>query len=340
MIKQNLNVDNDTAYKDRDCFSIRVPTHTETFSAGTIDVYVYENEDKMGTASAIALAGEQCRLVKENDTASMIIMAAPSACAFYNTYVQMAKISERLQAAIKKTHFFQFDDYILPFHHPASFRFLLYNNFFAEISKYYDPGKVHMFNADSPDIEKTCREYGKLIMQHGPDLQLKGTGENGHWGYHEPDIPLTGECEFIRVTLSEENIAQQMRDHPRLFPSPETVPREACTANVPLFMRTRERIEDNIPQLRKAFALLAAYGNDTVDKAVPSSMLKKHHNAVVRTTKDAAWALIDYREKGKVTAAMLDHLSETLALGTDKDVKAILHHIKSIFDRMKIEYDT
>jgi glucosamine-6-phosphate deaminase len=152
------------------------------------------------------------------------------------------------------------------------------------------------------------------VLGSGPDLQLKGVGENGHWGFHEPGVPLDGEPAYIAVALSEENTAQQLRDHPSLFRTSKEVPRTAYTANVPLFLRTRVAIEDNIPQASKAFALVAAYGTDVVHAAVPSSALKRHSRATVRTTTAVAWALEEYIQSEEVTEVMLRALAMRLGL--------------------------
>jgi len=293
-------------------FLLEAPAPVRRMTAGRASVLVYRDEESMGLASAISLASEQVRLVEENGATSFMIMAAPSAFAFYAAYLRIAHCSPRLQSALRQTYFFQFDDYRLPFHHPASFRFLLCERFFNPLSAYCDPDKVRLFDGSAANMDDECRAYANQILDHGPDLQLKGTGENGHWGFHEPGIPLHGEPAFLKVALTQENVAQQMRDHPRLFPEASLAPREAYTANVPLFMRTRALIEDNVPQSSKAFALLACYGSAKVDCLAPSSMLKTHARPVVRTTEAAAWALMEYHDTGSASEALLQRLASGL----------------------------
>jgi len=317
-------------------FEITEPQPTHSILSGKACICVYSSAEDMGMASAVSMAARQCRLVEEQGETSMMLMAAPSAFPFYEAYVRLAHSSQALQEAIHRTHFFQFDDYPVPLHHPASFRGLLCKHFFFKLEEYCDPARVHLFDADSPDIEEACRRYGELILEHGPDLQLKGTGENGHWGFHEPDIPVTGEPRFVRVTLSEENVAQQMRDHPRIFTDAADVPREAFTANVPLFMRTRHLIEDNVPQPSKAFALLAAYGSDVADACVPSSVLKTHHSAMVRTTEASAWALLEYGQRGEVSADTLRILAESIRRKDSKERDQPDIRMREVLKQMRI----
>jgi len=294
-------------------FSLAAPEPLDERMANGAQVYVYPDAEQMGLATAVNIAAHQMRLFQERGASSMMVMAAPSAFAFYRAYQNLVFSSPALQRALYETQIFQFDDYALPVHHPVSFRFLLMERFLSPIARFCDPRKVHLFQADAPDADRACREYGETILSAGPDLQVKGVGEDGHWGFHQPGIPLDEAPKFIRVKLSEANIAQQMRDHPNLFPAPDRVPQYAYTANVPLFLRTRVLIEDNVPQPSKAFAVLAAYGNDVVKDRVPSSALKGHPGAVVRLTSASAWALLEYRARGVVSSDMLRRLDASLS---------------------------
>ena len=223
----------------------------------------------------------------------------------------------------------------MPASHPTSFRYLLETHFFSKLRAVCSPVSFHPLDVDAPRPAEVCRRYTESVLNAGPDLQLKGIGENGHWGFHEPDVPLEGPPAYITVKLSPENAAQQLRDHPQLFRAAGDVPREAYTANVPLFLRTRVCIEDNVPQASKAFALLAAYGSDAVDAAVPSSALKWHAAATVRTTAAAVWALEEYIARGVVSHAALRHMGSSLdAGGQDPAVRIV--QLSGVLQKMGI----
>lgn len=303
-----------------------------------VNVVVYRTPQEMGRASAIRLAAELSALVEAKGQASFIIMAAPSAFAFYDSFLHLVEMSDRLKQACFHTHFFQFDDYPLPVHHPASFRYLLLKHFFIPLAPYCDPAKVHLFEADAADPDEAARRYEQLILEHGLDLQIMGIGENGHWGFHEPGIPLDCGPRFMQVALTAENIDQQMRDHPQIFKTAEDVPRSAYTCSVQMFITTRHAIEGNVPQPSKAFALLAAFGSEVVDEAVPASALKRYGKGIVRTTAAAAWALLEYCEKKVLSREALHRLAESLRGSQSADVEAILARICRVFDTMKISY--
>jgi glucosamine-6-phosphate deaminase len=307
----------------------------KSFEQFNLQFHVYETPEDMGKASALSLAQEQVRLIKELGTCSIQLMAAPSAFPFYEAYLELASKEEELQRALAGTHFFQFDDYPLPATHPASFRYLLNSHLFDALRPWVPSGNVHLFEAEQSDSQCACLDYEELLMLKGPDLQLKGVGENGHWGFHEPGIPLDGDPAMIQVALSEENVAQQMRDHPDLFPTAESVPKEAFSANVPLFLRTKVLIEDNIPQASKAFAILAGYGSAKVDAAVPTSALKTHDNGVVRITEASAKGLLDYRERGVVSKALLAEMAGDLE-GAETGSESKINELRSVLDIMEI----
>ncbi len=290
------------------------PAPTREFVLHGVRFAIYRAPDEMGAASAHRLALETIRLAQSQDRVGFLVMAAPSAFPFYSAFVRLASQSETLRDALAHTDFFQFDDYPLPASHPATFRHLLDTHFYSPLRELAPRITVHPLNVDAPSPARVCAEYTRLVLDAGPDLQLKGVGENGHWGFHEPGIPLDAPPAYIRVETSEENVAQQLRDHPALFRARGEVPRDAYTANVPLFLRTRVCIEDNVPQPSKAFALLAGYATPAIEAAVPTSALKRHANATVRTTEAAAWALVKYVDHGFITSADVTCLVASLGV--------------------------
>jgi hypothetical protein len=115
------------------------------------------------------------------------------------------------------------------------------------------------------------------------------------------------------------------------------VPRHAYTANVPLFMRTRVLIEDNVPQPSKAFAVLAAYGNGVVNDRVPTSALKNHQNPVIRLTSASAWALLEYRQDGIVSGDVLRRLDASLSGSEEREIGQSIDMIRETLTEMEIK---
>lgn len=307
-----------------------MPEALQVIESGGLPIHIYETPEQMGAASADSLVAKQIALAGKQESVGFLIMAAPSAFGFYRAYLDMAKASPDLQHALARTHFFQFDDYPLPADHPATFRYLLNKRFFDELTQWCPRENIHPFNVDAGDPDAICADYTEHVLERGLDIQLKGVGENGHWGFHEPGVPIEDAPRYMEVELSEENAVQQLRDHPDLFASVEDVPRAAYTANVALFLKTKHLIEDNIPQAAKGFAILAAYGNYVVHDIVPTSALKQHPNAQVRITRAAAGELLAYREHGRVTQDALDRMAAALGGEGARD------YVESVLSTMEL----
>ena len=219
--------------------NIKIPSPVKKYTCGKTGILIYENSGQASLASCLNVVLNQIKLVNEKGSASLMLMAAPSAYEFYRAYIDMAESSRQLQAAIKNTHYLQMDEYILPQNHTASFKHLLKSKLFNHIDKYICRDNIHYFSVTPENIKKDCRQYRDLILELGPDIQIKGQGEDGHWGFHQPYMSFDTVPQIVKVRLNIMNMSQQLRDHPDLYDSINQTPSEALTANVPLFMKPR-----------------------------------------------------------------------------------------------------
>ncbi|HCA47661.1 MAG TPA: hypothetical protein DEP45_09995, partial [Armatimonadetes bacterium] len=104
--------------------------------------------------------------------------------------------------------------------------------------------------------------------------------------------------------------------------------------------RTRELVEDNVPQGSKAYAILASYGTDVVDDCCPSSALKEHGSAIARTTMAAGWALVEYREQGRLSAEAMARLDAIWETPGDAEVTASKQRFMRVsFATLGIEHE-
>ena len=229
---------------------------------------------------------------------------------------------------------------MLPGNHPASFRFLLKQKFFSKISYYIDDAKIHLLAAESGQYQKICNEYRDLLLQYGPDIQIKGQGEDAHWGFNQPNTIWDSKPAIMKIKLNCMNKIQQMRDHPKLFQTIDDVPGFALTGNVSLFMKTKFLIEDIVPQDSKAFAALISYGNDHTEPICPSGKIKEYKGEpVARLTMQSAWALIEYKEKGYLSSESLIRLDRIWdKTGNLSVVNNNKKYIRNALDSLEISY--
>ena len=166
-------------------------------------------------------------------------------------------------------------------------------------------GGIHPLELVGKEEEdhRRCTVYAADLKSYLEDpgicvIQVKGTGMDGHWGFHGTETPLDAPPSIVPVAINPASRRQQMIDWPKFFPREEDVPRYAVTSTVALFLKA-DHIIDIVPQPQKEFAVLACYGDGEVHPALPSSALKGHSSAQSFLTADSAGALLEFRELKK-----------------------------------------
>ncbi len=279
-----------------------------TFNAQKSLITIVADEVAMGENAASLVVENLKKATAEDKKTVMWMMAAPSGFSFYASFIKAVENDEQLQKIVKNTLFFQFDDYPVgrtDSRFPITFRHLLETNFFLPLEKIVGPlkGKT-LLELDGTDKDKiTIADYQNKLLSVLKDplfyvIEVKGIGMDGHWGFHGSETPLDNPPALMKVPMNTLNIQQQMLDWPQYFPNEESVPKEAITANVALFMLA-DMIVDLVPQKGKAFSILATYGPKEVSPLIPSSKLKEHENSYAFLTEVGSWALLEYRKSNK-----------------------------------------
>jgi 6-phosphogluconolactonase/glucosamine-6-phosphate isomerase/deaminase len=298
----------------------------------------------MGARTADFIADSLVEQSKKGKQTVLWLMAAPSGFAFYDAFINRARIDEALCDTLRNTHFFQFDDY------PVSretekfvitFRHLLEERLFNPLRRICsDLPYVHFLELTGTSADTAvCNNYKQSFLNiRNSDsyiVQLKGIGMDGHWGFHGDGVPLFMEPDLIKVKMESQNIHQQMVDWPDLFKRAEDVPEYAYSFNVEMFMMADE-IYDNVPQASKMYSVLAAYATSDVMEEIPSSALKLHPHARALVTADAARAFIEYRKnleerkQGRLSEKMIEQLRDLWRGGgteeeDNKNIKKMEH---------------
>ncbi|MEA5033099.1 MAG: hypothetical protein VB025_13215 [Sphaerochaeta sp.] len=277
--------------------------------SGGTNLTIVADEQAMGLQSAALAVASLKQAVVAGKHPVMWMMAAPSGFSFYKAFANAAKHDEKLRSILKETEFYQFDDYPVGPNDPRfpiTFRHLLETSFFGPLEQLLGPlpGKQLLDLQGDANDDQVARDYQERLLVACSDpkryvLEIKGIGMDGHWGFHGSETPLNDPAAYMRVPMNALNVQQQMLDWPQYFPTAESVPTEAYTANVALFMQA-DMVIDLVPQAGKAFAVLACYGPKEVSNLVPSSKLKDHPNSHAFLTEAASWALMEYRRQQKL----------------------------------------
>lgn len=276
------------------------------FKAGNVHIHVESDERSMGEQAANLAASSLKQAVASGKRPVMWMMAAPSGFAFYKAFVAHVQRDTDLQEIIRRTRFFQFDDYPVArddARFPITFRHLLETSFFKPLEEIVGPlaGVRLLELSGNENDDVVIRNYEARLEETLDDevnfvLEIKGIGMDGHWGFHGSETPLDMKRGYMRVPMNDLNVQQQMLDWPQYFSTAADVPTDAVTANVGLFMQA-DMVIDLVPQKGKAFAILACYGPFAVSNLVPSSQLKTHGNAHSFLTEQASWALLEHKNR-------------------------------------------
>ena len=280
-------------------------THPIHLNAAGVDVLVYDTQRAAGEAAAHCVAEHAKSAAERGNDVCFWFMAAPSGFAFYRAFVDRVREDSQVADIVRKSTFYQFDDYPIARDDPAfvvTFRALLEEHVRRPLAGVIGaPPRFEFLEVGSDRDESLAAEYTQKLRSRLEDtqttvIQVKGIGMDGHWGFHDRSIPLEGRPEIMEVKLGSQNLHQQMIDWPQYFETVADVPSSAFTANVPMFLMA-DRVVDIVPQASKQFSVLATYGTDDVVNSIPSSAIKKHHNASAFLTRAAAEVLLSFTER-------------------------------------------
>lgn len=181
-----------------------------------------------------------------------------------------------------KTKMFHLDEYVgISAQHPASFRKYLRERLIEKVH----PGEVCLLNGDNPDPEGEARRLSDMISRETIDIAFVGVGENGHLAFNDPPADFETNEPFIVVDLDSKCRQQQVNEG--WFPSLAEVPPKAITMSVKKIIDSKIIIAI-VPGIRKAEAVRNCFNNVEISPAIPSSILKKHPNAVLYLDTDSA----------------------------------------------------
>ncbi len=129
---------------------------------------------------------------------------------------------------------FTLDEYVgLPDDHPERYRNVITRDFVAKVD--IDPGNVRGPDGKAEDLTAACAAYEKAIADAGGvDIQILGTGTDGHIAFNEPGSSLASRTRIKTLT------SQTRSDNARFFGGdPDAVPTHCLTQGIGTIMEAR-----------------------------------------------------------------------------------------------------
>lgn len=186
----------------------------------------------------------------------------------------------------QRVNAFHLDEYVgLPIKHPASFRTVLWKEFFQKL-----PVPLRSFtwvDGENTDPAAECARLGRMIREHPIDIAFVGIGENGHLAFNDPPANFLTDNPYIVVTLDEKCKKQQMGEG--WFKTIADVPDQAISMSMRQIMQSKSLII-TCPDARKADAVTHSI-KDVVSPLIPGSVLRCHPSAKLYLDTDSASGL-------------------------------------------------
>ena len=171
------------------------------------------------------------------------------------------------------------DEYIgLEPSHDQSYRYFMDYNLFDHIN--IDKGNTYVAKGTG-DIEANIAEFRAVIANSEVEIQVLGVGPDGHLAFNEPGEQLFWSAH--KEVLDESTIDANAR----FFASRDEVPRYAVTMGMGEIMMAK-RLLMILSGSNKAEAARQLLMSDAITCACPATLMKLHHDATVRLTRELA----------------------------------------------------
>ena len=240
----------------------------------TLQVLVFENRQKMGTAAGQDVAAKINELLRDKEILRIVFAAAPS----QNELLDYLATTRDIDWS--RIDVFHMDEYVgLAADAPQRFGYFLTEKLFAKVN----PRTVHLIDT-LVGADAACKQYAHLLSQASIDIVCLGIGENGHLAFNDPPVAYFADSEVIkRVQLDDVCRQQQVNDG--CFPTFDDVPEEALTLTIPTLL-SGQHLFCVVPGKTKHDAIQnTLYGPITT--ACPASILRQHPDCTLYVDQDS-----------------------------------------------------
>jgi glucosamine-6-phosphate deaminase len=233
-----------------------------------LKVRIFETRSLMGIAAAEALSQRIRELLETKEFVNIIFAAAPSQNEF------LAELKGK-DVDWNRINAFHMDEYVgLNRDAPQGFGNFLKERLFEKVPL----REVHYLNGNATDLEQECKRYAELLDKNPTDIVCLGIGENTHLAFNDPHVADFNDPKIVKlVDLDEKCRLQQVNDG--CFSTLDEVPTHALTITIPALFKA-DYAYAVVPGELKANAIYHTL-NSKMDENYPSTILRKHKNAVL-----------------------------------------------------------
>ena len=240
-----------------------------------LKVRIFETRALMGACAAEVISDKIKELLKSKEYVNIIFASAPSQNEF------LAELNKR-SVDWSCINAFHMDEYVgLGIDAPQGFGYFLKEKLFDNVSC----REVHYLNGIAENMEAECERYAGLLLKYPTDIVCLGIGENTHLAFNDPHVADFNDQKIVKIVdLDEACRLQQVNDG--CFKNINEVPAHALTITIPALFKSRYAYAI-APGPLKANAIFYTV-NSEISENYPSTILRKHDNAVLFIDEDSA----------------------------------------------------
>ncbi len=241
-----------------------------------LSVRVFDGQESLGTAAALAASDYSGGRIRERGTARVILATGNSQIMFLKKLIALQTVDW------SRVTLFHMDEYLgIDANHKASFRRYLKER----VESLVHPRSFEFINGDALLPLKEIERYTALLRAGPIDLCCLGIGENGHIAFNDPPVADFADAPCLKIVkLDDECKMQQVRE--AHFPQIEAVPPYAFTLTIPALCLAEKMICIS-PETRKARPVKAALQGE-ITTHCPASYLRLQPQAVLLLDTDSA----------------------------------------------------
>ena len=245
------------------------------FLKDKLKVKIFNSRSVMGFAAARAVSEKIMDLLAEKEYVNIIFASAPSQNEF------LAALQE-MEVDWSKINAFHMDEYVgLDKDSSQGFGNFLKDRLFSKVPL----RQTHYLNGNADDLEEECGRYAQLLEEYPTDIVCLGIGENTHLAFNDPHVAFFNDSKVVKVVdLDEKCRFQQVNDG--CFSTMEEVPTHALTITIPALFKSIYAYAI-VPGELKANAIYHTL-NNKIEEKFPSTILRKHPNAVLFIDENSA----------------------------------------------------
>lgn len=238
------------------------------FVRDQLTVKIFETRAQLGVAAAEAFSEKVREFLADREYVNIIFASAPS----QNEFLEELKAQDIDWARVNAFHM---DEYVgLDKEAPQAFGKFLRDRLLNSVTC----REAHYLDGNAEDPEAECQRYAALLEQYPTDIVCLGIGANTHLAFNDPHVADFSDPKIVKVVdLDEQNRLQQVSDG--CFDRLEDVPTLALTITIPALFKARYA-SAVAPGEIKASAIYHTV-NSEVSEKYPSTILRKHKNAVL-----------------------------------------------------------